>query len=168
MLGSTTHGERIAMMRRLVPFAMLAAMTPQAAHALLEACTVSTAPLVFGNYDPTSGAAVDSTGTVTVTCTAVTSISVNYTIALGTGLGGSYSPRQMTSGVNALPYNLYTNASRSTVWGDGSGGTSLVSDGYTLGLLVVTRDYTAYGRIPGSQNVAAGAYADTVVVTVTY
>ncbi|MEQ1439345.1 spore coat U domain-containing protein [Fontimonas sp. SYSU GA230001] len=157
-------------MRRhwLIPCALLALVAPQSSHALLEVCTVSTSPVVFGSYNPISGAAVDSTGTVTVTCTAVVSISVNYSIALGTGLGGSFAPRRMTSGANTLPYNLYTSASRSTVWGDGSGGTSTVSDGYTLGLLLVTRNYTVYGRIPASQNVAAGAYADTIVVTVTY
>ena len=53
--------------------------------------------------------------------------------------------------------------------GDGSGGTSVVNDNYTLAQTSVTRQYTAYGRIPAGQNHAsAGSYLDNLVVTLNY
>lgn len=148
--------------------ALLVALLPAPARALLEVCTVLTSPLVFAPYNPGAASPVDGTGTVTVTCTATVSISVSYSIALGTGTAGSFTPRRMTAGTGTLDYNLYTSAARTTVWGDGSGGTGTVADGYTLELLSVTRNYTVHGRIPALQNVAPGAYADTLFVTVTY
>mgnify|MGYP001627400748 CR=1 FL=1 len=145
-----------------------AALLPLRAHALLETCTVTTAPVVFGGYLVTSPAPTDATGTITVTCTAVVSIAVNYTIRLGTGSSGSYASRRMGGIAGTIAYNLYSNASRTIVWGDGSGGTGTISDGYALNLLMVSRNYTVYGRIPAQQNVAPGAYTDTLFVTVDY
>lgn len=138
------------------------------AQALLETCTVTALPVVFGSYSPLTASPTDSTGNINVTCTAVLSIAANYTISLSTGLAGSYAPRTMGFGSARLPYNLYTSAARSSIWGDGASGTSTLSDGYTLGLLLVSRNYTVYGRIPANQNVVAGAYADTITVTVVY
>ena len=124
-------------------------------------------PLSFGSYNPVSGTATDAAGEVTVLCTAVLSINVGYSIRLSTG-GGSYAARHMSLLTNTLDYNLYTNAARSSVWGDGSGGTATVSDSYALALLAVTRQYPVYARIPAAQNVAAGAYTDSITVTVEY
>lgn len=74
----------------------------------------------------------------------------------------------MYSGAYAIEYNLYTDSTRTTLWGDGSAGTSYVSDGYLLGLLTVSRNYPVYGRVPAGQNLPAGVYSDVVVVTVDY
>lgn len=147
---------------------LLAAAVTTPAHALLESCTVTALPVVFGSYSPLSVSATDSTGNINVTCTAVLSIAVGYTISLSAGVSGAYAPRQMAAGAARLNYNLYTGSARSTIWGDGGSGTATVSDSYALGLLLVSRDYPVYGRIPAQQNVPAGAYADTITVTVTY
>ncbi|WP_020649845.1 Csu type fimbrial protein [Solimonas variicoloris] len=138
------------------------------ALALLESCSASTSAVSFGNYSPFSSVDLDTTGTVTVTCTALLSIAVNYTIKLGPGVSGSFNPRRLSTGPYTLNYNLYTNSTRTSVWGDGTGSTQTVSDGYALGLLIVTRNYTVYGRLPARQNAASGVYSDTVVVTVEY
>lgn len=138
------------------------------AQALLETCTATALPVSFGAYDPVSGAAVDGTGQVTVLCTAVVSINVGYSISLSSGGAGSYAPRHMSLLSNTLNYNLYTSAARNTVWGNGSGGTSTVSDSYALALLLVSRDYPVYARVFASQNVAAGAYTDSITVTINY
>jgi spore coat protein U-like protein len=58
-----------------------------------------------------------------------------------------------------LAYNLYKDASRLLVWGDGGGGVS--SNGTNV-------DLTVYGRIPGAQNVQANVYVDSVTVTVAF
>ena len=65
----------------------------------------------------------------------------------------------------SLDGRMYLNT---TVWGDGTGGSSKLTDGYLLGLITVIKTYTVYGRIPARQNIPAGAYADTITVTVNY
>ncbi len=152
---------------RLRLMLLAALLMPGRALGLAEVCTVSSAPVAFGGYSIAAGASLDAAGAITVTCTAVLSIAVNYTIRLGPGAGASFSPRRM-AGAGSLAYNLFTNASRTTIWGDGSSGTTTVADGYALGLLLVSRSYPVYGRIPAGQNVAPGAYADIVFVTVDY
>lgn len=153
-------------MRRMLAAGVLTLLAPLGAEA---ACTASTQPVSFGAYSPQDVAATDSTGQVSVACTGgLVSALVNYTIRLSPGSAGSYAPRRMLQGANALAYNLYTHALRTTVWGDGSAGTAVVTDGYLLGILTVTRNYPVYGRLPARQNVVAGAFADSIVVTVEY
>ena len=124
-----------------------------------QACTISATGVNFGAYDPRSSTAKDSTGGVTLNCPSNRSGVVSMT------KGGSttYFPRRMMSGTNQLTYNLFTNSTRSTGWGDGTGGsaTSSVARGFS-GTLII------YGRIPAGQNVRAGSYTDTVTVTVTF
>lgn len=74
------------------------------------------------------------------------------------------------SGSNPLSYNLYTNSSRTTIWGDGTGGTSIISRNFILGLLgSITLTNNVYGRLPAGQTTAAvGSYGDTITVTVNY
>lgn len=161
-------------MKRFKPFAsvlMFSAMLwPVQAQALLYTCGVTATSVGFGNYSPFDISPVDSTGNVRVSCSllGLASLLVSYRIYLGTGTGGSYSPRMMYKGTAPLNYNLYTNSARTTIWGDGSGGTSYVSDGYLLGLTTVRIDYTVYARLPAEQNVAPGVYSDTITVTVEY
>lgn len=157
----------IARAARIVSLAIvLLACATRAAPA--QTCVATVNPVVFGAYDPGNAVASTSSGSVTVTCSALVSILVSYTVQLGSGGGGGFAPRRM-SGAGALAYNLYIDVVRSTVWGDGTAGTSVVADGYLLILLVPqARTYTAYAAIPARQLTAPGAYADTVSVLVTY
>ena len=124
----------------------------------LAACTVTALPVTFGSYNPIGEQDLDSTGRVDIACVPA----APYTITLGTGLSNSYTPRSLASGASRLPYNLYTDASYNLVWGDKSAGTAVVGGG------AATASHTVYGRIPRKQNVGAGVYADTVVVTVSF
>ncbi len=74
----------------------------------------------------------------------------------------------MASGANRLNHNLYTDATRLTVWGDGGAGTSLVSNSIVLVLLGVTVNHTVFGRVPALQNAAVGNYSDNITVTLTF
>lgn len=121
-------------------------------------CTVSTAGVAFGAYNPLNATATDGVGSVTVSCSGNPGA---MTLSSGTGQSGSYSARVMKSGTSSLNYNLYTTATRTTVWGNGTSGTSTRS-------LSAVGTYTVYGRIPALQNVSAGTYTDSVVVTLTY
>jgi spore coat protein U-like protein len=75
----------------------------------------------------------------------------------------------MASGANLLQYQLYLDSAHTTVWGDGTAGTSYKNDGYLLSVIApVVRSYSVYGSIPGLQNVFAGVYGDTTTVLLTY
>jgi spore coat protein U-like protein len=123
------------------------------------ACAMSTTGLNFGNYDVFSTLNDDITGTVSVNCPSGTA----YSISLSSGFG-TFAARTMTSGTNLLNYNLYLDATRLTIWGDGSAGTGIVS-GTGTGAAVGS---PVYGRIPWGQNAFVGSYSDVVIVTVTF
>jgi spore coat protein U-like protein len=131
-------------------------------------CSVAATAVNFGIYNPSSGIPDDATGSVTVTCDVTVALLASWTIALSAGNGGGYAPRLLSSGAGTLSYNLYTSAAHWSVWRDGSGTTMLVSDQRTLIVGSNISNYTVYGRIPAGQDAAAGAYLDTIVVTVNY
>lgn len=131
-------------------------------------CTVSATSTSFGAYSPFDLVPLDAAGNVRVTCGNLVNILVGYTIFLSSGASGTVGARHMVNGAYQLAYNLYANASRSVVWGDGSAGSVGVSESYLLLLLSDSRNYPVYGRIPAGQNVPAGAYADSITVTVDY
>lgn len=120
-------------------------------------CTVSASGVLFGGYDVFSASPNDSAGSVSVDCDPATP----YTISLSAG-GGTYSQRHMSTGTDLLGYNLYTDASRSIVWGDGSSGTG------TVGGSAASENHTVYGRVPAGQNVPAGSYGDTIMITISF
>ena len=129
---------------------------------VLEACLVTALPLDFGDYDPTSSTDLDETTTLDVLCTVGTSFEVG--LSAGTASGATVTTREMTGSSDTLGYGLFQNVSRSTNWGN-TPGTDTPAP-ITAGVL--TETMTVYGRVPAGQNVAAGAYADTITVTVTY
>jgi len=126
-------------------------------------CTVSTSALDFGNVDTISGSNVDGTGGLSVTCTNGTDWTASA--GVGAGTGASFASRKMTGGANLLDYNLYTTSGYATVWGDGTGSTATIGGTGSGSAQAVT----VYGRVgSGQTSVPAGAYADTVAVTITY
>lgn len=130
-------------------------------------CSVSATAVSFGSYLPI--ATVDSTGTVSVTCSVLLlGLNVSYEIRLSTGNSGSFATRTMLSGGHTLNYNLYTDASRTSIFGDTTGGTFSITDSYNLSLFSRTLNYTVYGRIPSGQNPFVGTYQDTIIVSVIY
>jgi len=152
-------------MNKLIRLATLLLLTmlwlPKASG---DNCNVSATNLAFGSFSPLTDSTVDSTATITVFCNKA----IPYTIALSPGGSGTYSPRRMTNGGNYLEYNLYSDAGYSQVWGNGTGGSSMVS-----GLIDVRfgfKEHTVYGRIPLStqRSAVAGSYSDSIIVTVTY
>lgn len=131
-------------------------------------CNVSVTGLSFGPYDSFSAVPLDTTGTVSVTCDEAPPPDV--VIAIGPSSQGGFSPRAMKHAARAerLEYNLFSDPSRSSVWGDGTAGTSTVS----LFLKNVTKNRprisTIYGRVFPRQDVPAGSYRDSLVVTITW
>jgi len=127
-------------------------------------CTISTAALAFGSYDPVVANAstnLDGSGTVSVACTKGTSA----TVGLGLGSNASGSVRRMTDGSgNFLTYELYQDSGHVTVWGNSGAG--LLSPAAAPSK--ATRAFTVYGQVASNQDVTAGSYSDTVVATVNF
>ena len=132
-----------------------AAMSPTPAEA--ASCTVAAQGVNFGSYDQFAPYDLDGIGNIRVECDAATAVE----ISLGAGSDG-YAVRRMTAGSDELLYNLYTNVMRTTVWGDGTGGSGTVSTN------ALSADLTVYGSVPSRQNPRPGVFADTVIVTITY
>jgi spore coat protein U-like protein len=121
-------------------------------------CSVNTVAVAFGAYNVYSTSNTLTTGQVTVNCSPA---GTAYTVALNGGTFGTIAQRKQGSGLNRLLYNLYTDVSRSTLWGDGStNGVTVSSSGMT--------PLNIYGSIPASQDVSVGNYSDSVSVTVTF
>ena len=120
-------------------------------------CNVSSSGVSFGNYDVFAVNHTDSAGTLTVNC----SVETPYTLKLAPGSSGNFSQRKMFKGGDYLAYNIYSDAARTLVWGDGTGGSVTKS-----GQAGATEQHTLYGRIPAKQNVFVGNYLDTIIVTI--
>jgi spore coat protein U-like protein len=130
-------------------------------------CTVSTSGVSFGSYDSTDVANKDSIGYIDVSCSGAPGDAVSYSITLS--LSGTPSNRKLSSGASMLAYNIYTDSARTLAWGDGTNGTAVVTDSYTMVGSSTTRTYTVFGRIFGAQNQATiGSYTEASVVTLTY
>jgi spore coat protein U-like protein len=132
--------------------------------AVANNCTISTAPVAFGSYDPVgvnAAANLDGSGSLTVACTK----GATTTIGLDLGSNASGSTRRLANGSGGfLTYEFYQDSSHSTVWSNS--GSGLVSppaapskDG---------RVFNVYGRVASSQDVPSGTYSDTVTATVNF
>ena len=131
-------------------------------------CGISTTGVAFGSYDPILGQNRDTSATISVSCTGNAGDAVNYSLLLSAG-DGTFSSRAMAGSAVPLQYNLYTDIARSQIWGDGTSGTMVVSDSYSLSTSPTVRNYTVYGRIPsGETGLTAAAYSDTIVISLNY
>ncbi|MDA8156762.1 MAG: spore coat U domain-containing protein [Actinomycetota bacterium] len=136
-------------------------------YAFAARCTVSATGINFGSYNILSAAPTDSTGQVNVSCNGnVTSAAISISAS---PTSGSFWPRDMRSSLSPsfmMAYNLYTDSTRSTVWGDGTLGTQTVVIQPVTRKAVYTE--TIYARIPARQDVYYGPYSDTLTVTVNW
>jgi spore coat protein U-like protein len=129
---------------------------------IVATCVINSATTL--NFSSTQGvlsANVDQTSTIQVTCTSSTPYSIG--LSKGADSGATVAARKLSDGTNTITYSLYTDASRSTVWGN------------TVGVDVVSatgngsaQSYTVYGRVPPQATPPPGTYNDTVTVTVNY
>jgi spore coat protein U-like protein len=127
-------------------------------------CTIGLAPFSFGNYVPGDAAPLDVTAQIGVRCTGSAG---TFIAKISTGGSGTFAQRQMRSGPFRLGYNFYVNASRTVVWGDGTGGSQTTSVAKPSS---GQQDFTLpiYGRVFPGQSVGAGAYGDSVLVTIVF
>ena len=125
-------------------------------------CTITTSAVTFAGYDPLSATNTDSTGgSVTITCTK----GATANIGLDNGANNSSGQRRMKdAATDYLNYFLFSDAGRTTAWGNATGSwfSAPAAPDKTA------RPYTVYGRITAGQDVPAGTYNDTVIATVNF
>lgn len=96
---------------------------------------------------------IDTSTDITVKCTTGASYDVGLS---GTG--------NMTDGTSDVAYAMYSDAGRTSVWGDTVGTDTVAATGSGA-----NQTHTVYGRVASIPSTAeAGSYSDTVTVTVTY
>jgi len=132
------------------------------------ACTIQTTPLTFGHYNSLTthrAAPLDVNGTVTITCSKgmVTRIALDPGRHAGHAVGTTRAMK-LLSGEDYLPYELYQDVVRTTLWG---------STGETMFVPPVApdtkpRSFFVFGRIPAGQAAASGDYGDTVMAIVNF
>ncbi len=158
--------QRALMTRVVVRVAIGAAMwllSASSAWAQAASCTISVSSIAFGNYNVFTATDDDSTGTITYRCNAT---AFNISISLSDGSSSTFSPRTLRNGTEVLQYNLYRNAARTTIWGDGTGGTSVYTSANPANNTNI--NVTIYARIPAQQDVSAGSYTDTVSAVINF
>lgn len=127
--------------------------------AVVSNCNITGGTIDFGTY--TIGQTTDLVGEGGLDYTGCAG--ATPTVELDGGREGNVSARKMSNGANRLPYQLYADSSRKTIWGTGTaarGPSTLNANG--AGTL------TVWGKIAGSQSVPAGTYTDTIAVTMTF
>jgi len=130
-------------------------------------CTITTSAVAFGAYDPlvanaTAATPLDAAGAVNVACTRG---ATGLRIDLNTGSNPLAGARRMNLGVTEfLTYELYTDPTRTTVWGSGAVAGLAIADAPSKAV----RSFPVYGRVPGAQDPAIGAYGDTVTATINF
>ena len=133
--------------------------------AVAKNCLVDSTDMTFADYIGVAN--VDASSTVSAKCTKGTTF--EFSLNGGSTVGGNIAQRLLDGpGAETLQYNLYTDAGRSTLWGDGTTGVTVPGTGTGMANWIPA---TVYGRVPDNatnQAAAPGAYADVITVTVTY
>jgi spore coat protein U-like protein len=130
-----------------------------------QLCTVSTLGVSFGTYDPLAVAPLDGLGSVGYDCL-LPLFGGTITINLGPGSSADITARTMKLLTQPLSYNLYTDAARLHVWGNGTIGSN-VTRSIPAGILT-SGSVPVYGRVTARQSVSAGLYLDAIVVTIIF
>jgi len=134
--------------------------------ALAINCQVRLNPIDFGIYRPLQAAPLDVIGTITVRCMAQPG---SYGVTIGPGSSGDFLSRLLTSGTGGtLVYNLYRDAARTQIWGDGSPSTFIVAGARTNQGRPTVTDHPVYGRVFAGQTPDPGTYVDNLLVTVLF
>ncbi len=129
---------------------------------IAESCEITATPIGFGEV--VRGDASTATGTLTVNCSDGTPYAV--TLDGGLHLDGTTitaTSRRMANGSVYVPYGLYSDSSRTIVWGNDAA-SQVAGEGTGDG-----QDLLVYADVSAdATNVARALYVDTVTATVTY
>jgi spore coat protein U-like protein len=133
-----------------------------------QACNFSMTNLSWGSIDTGLGSNFDLTGTFTANCTGLSLLTVRVCPSFGAGTGGangSGSERYMAQGGEDMIYNLYSDSTRTTVWGSyfwGAGPTPPTIDVQLNALGSGSASRIVYGRVvSGQSHLPTGTYSSS-------
>src|SRR5262245_10622185 len=144
-----------------VAYGATATTTFQVQLTITAQCIINSASTLNFGSQGLLLANVDQTSTLQVQCTDTTPYNIG--LNAGTGSGATVNVRKLTNGGSTINYSLYTDAARTTVWGNTIGTDTVAGTGDGS-----SQAFTIYGRTPAQTTPVPGAYADTITVTVTY
>jgi len=132
-----------------------------ASATVVNNCNLSATNIAF-NAVGLLDTALTANGAITAQCTNGNA----YKITLNGGANGTLNARKMmrSGGGATLGYELYTDTQFTTPWGDGTLGTSPVTNTGTGDAQVIS----VYGRVPAQSTPAPGTYMDTVTATISF
>ena len=124
-------------------------------------CLINSASILDFGTTGVLAANVDTTSTLSVTCTNTTP----YNIGLDGGANGTVAARKMKGGPSneLINYGIFTTIGRTVNWGNTVGTDTIAAIGSGA-----AQSYTLFGRVPAQTTPTPGTYTDTVTVTVTY
>lgn len=112
--------------------------------------------------------AASDAGSIQVQCTNGTA----YQIGLGAGVNpstpGDVNGRRMKNGSEYVGYQLYQDAGRTNVWGNTAGAGAVAGNVVSATADGTLKTSQVFGRVPVQNTPGAGAYSDTVAITVSY
>ena len=154
--------------RRLASTLLLLGAAP--AWAQVTSCTSTGLAINLGTYVSYQATDLDSAATMNVNCRR-TGGPGNVTVIIGLGASstsGTIAMRQLRGPVDRLNYNFYRDTSRQLVWGETIGANAVSQTVHVKNNTTETLTFTIFGRIHALQDIAAGAYQDSLVMTVTF
>lgn len=120
-------------------------------------CAFNSSDLDFGTYQsPYQSTDVLSSNNIVLICD-LFSLGNRFSIKLLPGQSGTPAQRYLSNGRDKLYYNLFVNSSRTSVWGDGSNGSS-----YYNGVTLLYLRATVFSVVFKNQNVSPGFYSDNI------
>lgn len=127
-------------------------------------CRIAVNDLNFGLVNDLAPA-INGATTGTVTCTGRAPVSISFDP--GTGGASSFATRQMQLGTSSdtIDYNLYRDATRTEILGDGTSGTVTIDFTSTGG----TDGFDVFGQtVPGQNPKPTGTYTSFITATVEF
>jgi spore coat protein U-like protein len=126
-------------------------------------CIIETRPLSFGSYDSLATGDLDALAQVIYVCD---NQARNIRIEMATGYANQFDRHMSSGGLDRLNYNIYLDATRRTIWGNGTHGTDVffASNPPNRTPTVVP----VFGRIFDGQDVEAGEYFDSINVVILF
>jgi spore coat protein U-like protein len=103
-----------AALRAMLIGAALGAAVGQAAA---QSCTISNSVASYGTVDILSGSAVDTTDTISASCTGTANQTVRLCVEFSPGQTNGSGNRRLAAGTERLVHEIYSDSSRSTIWG---------------------------------------------------
>lgn len=155
-------------MTRIVGWGLMCTMALFGSLAEAAACTLTTNGVHFGTVAARAMRTEDVLASVIIQCWGIPGETLHYRVR-PLGVGAALHARTLAgSGTGTLGYNLYLDAARTQIWGDGNDNTREISATVQLSGPVYGRVIPIYARLGPTGAAKAGAYLDTVVIAFDY